>query len=73
VRMKESYDGATPSGNSVAAFVLAGLARLTGKKEYAERGVRTVQAFAEDVGSNPAAHAFMLCAHHDLKAWPGGP
>jgi len=70
VRMKESHDGAMPSGNSVAAFVLAELARLTGKKEYAERGVRTVQAFAEDVESNPAAHAFMLCAYHDLKARP---
>ncbi len=41
VRTKDYYDGATPSGNSVAADVLLKLAHLTGEERY-ERFTATV-------------------------------
>jgi uncharacterized protein YyaL (SSP411 family) len=42
LRMKEDYDGAEPSGNSVACLALLKLAVITGRKEFrdvAERGL----------------------------------
>lgn len=36
VRTKETYDGAMPSGNSVAALVLERLARITGEKRWSK-------------------------------------
>jgi len=35
-RTKEAYDGAMPSGNSVASLVLSRLSRLTGEKRWQE-------------------------------------
>jgi uncharacterized protein len=62
VRTRESYDGALPSGNSVAALNLLRLARLTGQGELEERGRALLAAFAGDVRSAPAAHTQMLAA-----------
>ncbi|NUN70775.1 MAG: thioredoxin domain-containing protein [Bacteroidetes bacterium] len=50
VRMKEAYDGAEPTGNSVAAMVLLQLHRLTNDdrwREYAERTMRYFCALLE--------------------------
>lgn len=62
VRPKEVYDGAIPSGNSVAALNNLRLARLTGQQELEEAGQSIIEAFAGDVAQNPAAHTFMLQA-----------
>ncbi len=62
VRPKEVYDGAIPSGNSVAALNNLRLARLTGQRDLEEAGQSIIQAFAGDVAQNPAAHTFMLQA-----------
>ena len=35
-RTKEAYDGAMPSGNSVAALILSRLSRLTGERRWRE-------------------------------------
>jgi uncharacterized protein YyaL (SSP411 family) len=59
-RRMESYDGALPSGNSVAANVLRYLAEITEKAEYRERSDRILKAFAGNINSNPMAHCFML-------------
>src|SRR5690606_21053072 len=37
VRAKDAYDGAIPSGNAVAALVLARLARMTGNEDFERR------------------------------------
>lgn len=61
-RPKESYDGAIPSGNSVAAMVLETLARLTGEQKWrkaADRQMRFMAGRAEDY---PSGHAFALLA-----------
>jgi len=62
VRPKEVYDGAIPSGNSVAALVLLRLARLTGRMELEDRAQALFRAFSGPVAANPAAHAFVLLA-----------
>jgi uncharacterized protein len=61
-RLKESYDGPTPSGNSVAALDLARLAELTGDEEFRKAAERTIKAFAGDMEKRPSAHTQMLAA-----------
>ena len=60
VRLKESYDGPTPSGNSVAVLNLIRLSELTGNTRYREAAERTLKGFAGEVQRQPSAHAAML-------------
>jgi len=60
VRLRESYDGPTPSGNSVAVLDLIRLSELTGKTSYRESAERTLKAFAGEVQRQPSAHVVML-------------
>jgi uncharacterized protein len=64
VRGKESFDGAIPSGNSVAMANLVRLSRLTGRVELAERARAVAVAFAGPVRAQPAAHAALVAAIH---------
>jgi uncharacterized protein YyaL (SSP411 family) len=59
-RRKEAYDGAVPSGNSVALLNLLRLALLTGDPRHREVAGQIVKVFSEDVKRAPAAHTFML-------------
>jgi hypothetical protein len=59
-RRKEAYDGALPSGNSVALLNLLRLARLSGDSVYEEKASRTSKAFSGEVKNSPTAHTFML-------------
>jgi uncharacterized protein YyaL (SSP411 family) len=59
-RRKEVYDGAVPSGNSVALLNLLRLALLTGTPKYRELASQLLKVFSEDVKSAPAGHTFML-------------
>jgi uncharacterized protein YyaL (SSP411 family) len=59
---KDAYDGAIPSGNSVAAHALLRLARLTGETKYEERAHSILRAFSRDIASQPSAHTQMLLA-----------
>ena len=61
-RPKEIYDGATPSGNSVAACNLILLARLLADPQFEKEAERQLKAFAETVGKSPMAHTFFLTA-----------
>jgi uncharacterized protein YyaL (SSP411 family) len=61
-RGKDAYDGALPSGNSVAAVDLLSLARLTGDASYAERAERIFKAFAKLVERRPSAFTQMMIA-----------
>jgi hypothetical protein len=59
-RRMEGYDGAMPSGNSVAANVLLELSSLAQRPDLRERSDKILKAFAADINANPMAHAHML-------------
>jgi hypothetical protein len=61
-RPKEGADGAMPSGNSVAALVLAKLGRLSGRSELEDMAQRTLMAFSKDMDRGPANYCMMLAA-----------
>lgn len=62
LRMKEDYDGAEPSGNSVAAMNLLRLARMTGREDLERSGVRAIEAFANRINSAPYAAPLSVAA-----------
>jgi uncharacterized protein YyaL (SSP411 family) len=62
LRMKDDYDGAEPSGNSVATDVLERLAHLTGAKELQARAERSLQSFAPKLKAQPTIAPQMLVA-----------
>lgn len=61
-RPKESYDGATPSGNSVAALNLLKLARLTGRADLEEKARRILAIFGSQVKNYPPGFTYLLMA-----------
>lgn len=61
-RPKEVYDGAMPSGNSVAALNLLRLARLTGDNQLEEDAEKQLMAFAGTIREHPAAYTSFLNA-----------
>jgi uncharacterized protein len=63
IRMKDDYDGAEPSGNSVAALNLLRLAQMTGRQDFRESAERTLQAFASRINPVPSAVPQMLVAY----------
>jgi uncharacterized protein YyaL (SSP411 family) len=70
VRETESYDGAVPSANSIAAWCLLRLGRLTGDPAWEETGRRTIRALAGRLEEAPSAHTALLWAV-DFAAGPG--
>ncbi len=62
VRNKEIYDGAYPSGNSVATLNLLRLARMTGKTDYEAKAAQMQQIFSDSVSQAPAAHTSLMGA-----------
>jgi hypothetical protein len=62
LRMKDDYDGAEPSGNSMAAHALLRLARMTGGDELRASAQRTLQAFSGRLASMGMGLPQMLVA-----------
>jgi uncharacterized protein YyaL (SSP411 family) len=62
LRVKDDYDGAEPSGNSVATDVLLRLAHLTGNIEFQRRAEKSLQAFGPKIKAQPAIAPQMLVA-----------
>lgn len=62
VRQKEIYDGATPSGNSVAAYNLLRLSRITGAPELEEKSEKIISLFSSEVKKAPSSYAMLLNA-----------
>jgi uncharacterized protein len=62
VRTKNEYDGAEPSGNSVAAINLLELSALTGENAYAERAERTVNSILSGIEQYPFAMPLLMVA-----------
>ncbi|MHC4616867.1 MAG: thioredoxin domain-containing protein [Planctomycetota bacterium] len=62
VQNKPGYDGAVPSGNSVAALALLKLGRLTMERRFTEQGERTLRAFSAQMTRSPTSLTAMLVA-----------
>jgi uncharacterized protein len=69
-RIKNGYDGATPSGNSVAVMSLLRLARLCGRNDYERAAAATLRRFYKTMLGYPPAFSMML-AGLDLLLHPG--
>jgi len=62
VRQKEIYDGAIPSGNSVAVSNLFRLSRITANTDFEDKANKIMLAFSKDVESAPSGYTQMMVA-----------
>ncbi|WP_331489727.1 thioredoxin domain-containing protein [Tepidibacter hydrothermalis] len=62
VRPKDIYDGATPSGNSVATMNMLRLAKLTGNQELEEKAMSQFNLFAGKIKENPNSYSYFMMA-----------
>jgi uncharacterized protein YyaL (SSP411 family) len=62
VRTKEDYDGAEPSGNSMAVLLLLRLAQFTDRADYRDAAEKTLQLFGDHLHKAPSTVAQMACA-----------
>jgi uncharacterized protein YyaL (SSP411 family) len=62
MRMKEDYDGAEPSGNSVALMNLQRLSHMTDRQDFREAAERLLAFFAPRLSVAPVALPYMLAA-----------
>ncbi len=60
LRMKDDYDGAEPSGNSIAALNLLRLAQMAGRDDFRVAAEKTLLAFASRLQAMPAGIPQML-------------
>uniref|UniRef100_UPI0028A991A6 thioredoxin domain-containing protein n=1 Tax=Lacrimispora sp. TaxID=2719234 RepID=UPI0028A991A6 len=65
-RPKEIYDGALPSGNSVAAYVISRLYHLTGNIKWQNVLVKQVSYLTQEVEKSPANYCFSLLAFQSI-------
>jgi uncharacterized protein YyaL (SSP411 family) len=61
-RSKEIYDGALPSGNSIAALNFLRLGRLTGNTDLEKKADQLTRVFATEVTEHPMAYTQLLVA-----------
>jgi uncharacterized protein YyaL (SSP411 family) len=62
LRTKEDYDGAEPSGNSVATLSFLRLGRIAGRTDLIDAAEKTLRLFGSRLGKFPSAVPFMLQA-----------
>jgi len=62
LRVKEDYDGAEPSGNSVAILSLLRLGKITDRHEFTEAAEKSLRLFSTKLQQVPQAVPFMLQA-----------
>jgi uncharacterized protein YyaL (SSP411 family) len=70
MRIKEDYDGAEPSGNSIAALNLLRLAQMTGRDDFRTAAERTLAAFGSRLNSAAVGVPQMLVAYAFRQASP---
>jgi uncharacterized protein YyaL (SSP411 family) len=63
MRLKDDYDGAEPSGNSVAILNLLRLAQIANRGDFRESAEKALRAFAASLLDNGAAVPQMLAAY----------
>lgn len=61
-RNKDNHDGSTPSGNSMAATALLRLGRLCGRRDFEERGEKTLRYLSGVLAESPTAAGQALLA-----------
>ncbi|MCL5027452.1 MAG: thioredoxin domain-containing protein [Bacteroidetes bacterium] len=61
-RQKEIYDGAIPSGNSVAILNLLRLSKISGNTEYEKKASRIIKTFSKTINSSPSSFTQFLVA-----------
>lgn len=61
-RPKEIYDGAMPSGNSVAALNMLRLVRMTGDNELEEKAMSMFKVFGGNLIENPYSYTHFISA-----------
>jgi len=72
-RVKSMQDGATPSGNSMAALALIRAARLSGDAQYRQRAAQLLTRGAPMAAEMPAGFPNLLVAVDEyLQEWPEG-
>ncbi len=62
LRLKDDYDGAEPSGNSMITIALLRLARMTDRQDFRRAAARTIEAFSSRIASGGAGVPQMLVA-----------
>ena len=60
VRQKEIYDGAIPSGNSIALMNLIRLHRFTRNNEYEDKASQMIKTFSQTIKTSPSAYTQFL-------------
>jgi len=70
VRGREGADGATPSGNAVAAFVLARLSFHYDRRDFRDAAIAAVRAYGKQVARYPKAFAKSLAVVDFLTEGP---
>ena len=66
LRVKDDYDGAEPSGNSVATLALLKLAAITDREDFRKPAEATLRLFASRLEKIPQAVPYLL---HALDFW----
>lgn len=62
VRMKEQYDGAEPTGNSVSAMNLLRLSQITNNDSWRDKARQTIKTFGRILDRQPVAMPQMVAA-----------
>jgi uncharacterized protein YyaL (SSP411 family) len=63
MRIKEDYDGAEPSGNSIAVLNLLRLAQITDRADFRASAARSLEAFGSRMVAAPVGVPQMLVAY----------
>ncbi len=70
LRLKDDYDGAEPSGNSVAVLNLLRLAAITNKEELHTAALSTLESFAGKLNTQSITVPILTAAHLYSKRKP---
>jgi uncharacterized protein YyaL (SSP411 family) len=62
VRKKEFYDGAVPSGNSVAMLNLLRIGRITANSKFEDMASQLMNSFSKNIKSNPSQYTNLMNA-----------
>jgi len=60
MRLKEDYDGAEPSGNSVASLALLKLSKITDRKDLHEAAEKTLELFGRNLQNSPQGVPYLI-------------